>query len=42
MYSQENEEQKEKPVTEQDRWLIVAAIFSAIGTAITAYFAGRR
>jgi hypothetical protein len=34
--------QKETPMTEKDRWMLVAAICSAIGTAITAYFAGRK
>lgn len=32
----------ETPMTEKDRWMLAAAICSAIGTAITAYFAGRK
>jgi hypothetical protein len=32
----------ETPMTEKDRWMIAAAICSAIGTTITAYFAGRK
>ena len=28
----------ETPMTEKDRWLLAAAICSAIGTAITAFF----
>ena len=29
-------------MTEKDRWMLVAAICSAIGTAITVFFAGRK
>ena len=29
-------------MTEKDRWFLVATICSAIGTAITAYFAGSK
>jgi hypothetical protein len=32
----------EKPMNEKDRWMLAAAICSAIGTAITAYFAGKK
>lgn len=32
----------ETPMTEKDRWMLVGAICSAIGTAITAYFAGKK
>lgn len=32
----------ETTMTEKDHWMLVAAICSAIGTAITAYFAGRK
>jgi len=32
----------ETSMTEKDHWLLAAAICSAIGTAITAYFAGRK
>lgn len=32
----------EMPMTEKDRWMLVAAICSAVGTAITAYFAVRK
>ena len=32
----------EKPMNEKDRWMLAAAICSAIGTAITAYFEGRK
>ena len=33
---------KETSMTEKDHWLLAAAICSAIGTAITAYFSGRK
>ncbi len=29
-------------MTENDRWMLVAAICSTVGTAITAYFAGKK
>lgn len=29
-------------MTEKDRWMLIASISTAIGTAITAYFAGRK
>lgn len=29
-------------MTEKDRWLLAAAICSAIGTAITTFFAGKK
>jgi hypothetical protein len=29
-------------MTEKDRWMLAAAICSAISTAITAYFAGKK
>lgn len=38
----ENMTKNEKLMTEKDRWMLAAAIGSAIGTAITAYFAGRK
>ena len=31
-----------KNITEKDRWLIVATICSAIGTAITTYISGKK
>ena len=38
----EKTSKKETTMPEKDRWILVAAICSAIGTAITAYFAGRK
>lgn len=32
----------ETTMTEKDRWMLVAAICSAIGTAITVYFSERK
>ena len=29
-------------MTEKERWMLIASICTAIGTAITAYFAGRK
>lgn len=37
----ENMEKREMPMTEKDRWMLVAAICGAIFTAITYYFEKR-
>lgn len=37
----ENNKNQETKMTEKDRWMLAVVIFSAIGTAITAYFVGK-